>query len=84
MPLVSTVNGFSQLFTDNAVVSISDQVVGVSFPVMLLIIGIVGPMSEEFVFRGMIFEEERLHIVCGGELVIDGINSFVGCCDVVI
>lgn len=55
MPLVSAVNAFSQFFTDNVVVSISDQVVDVSFPLMLFIIGIIGPMSEEFVFRGMIF-----------------------------
>lgn len=55
MPLISAINAFSQLFTENAVVSISDQVVGMPFIVMFLIIGIIGPMSEEFVFRGIIF-----------------------------
>ncbi|MCM1262337.1 MAG: CPBP family intramembrane metalloprotease [Butyrivibrio sp.] len=54
-PLTSLINSISMLFVDNAVDAISDRVLGMPFPVMLFFIGILGPFSEEFVFRGIIF-----------------------------
>lgn len=55
MPLVTAVNAFSQLFTKNAVMEISGDVLSLPLLPMLLIIGILGPFNEEFVFRGLIY-----------------------------
>lgn len=55
MPLVTCANLFSQLFTKNEVIGISDAVLELPMLPMILIIGVFGPFSEEFVFRGMIY-----------------------------
>lgn len=55
MPLVTVLNALSLFFTDNAVASMQGDILGVSFPVMLFMIGIFGPFCEEFVFRGILY-----------------------------
>ncbi|MDD6811944.1 MAG: type II CAAX endopeptidase family protein [Lachnospiraceae bacterium] len=55
MPLVTAVNAISMLFVDNTVNAMSGDILQISFPVMLFLIGIFGPFCEEFVCRGMIF-----------------------------
>lgn len=55
MPLVAVLNALSMLFADNAMASLQRQFLDTSFPAMLLMIGIVGPFCEEFVFRGVIY-----------------------------
>lgn len=55
MPLTSAINTISMLFVDNAVNAISDDVLQMPFLVMLFMIGIFAPFSEEFIFRGIIF-----------------------------
>lgn len=55
MPLVTVLNALSMFFTDNAVVAMQDDIVGVPFVVMWLLIGVYGPFCEEFVFRGMLY-----------------------------
>lgn len=59
MPLVTAVNAFSQLFTTNEVINISDRILELPLWIMVLIIGILGPFSEEFVFRGLIYRNLR-------------------------
>lgn len=59
MPLGTCANLFSQLFTKNEVVGISEDIVDLPFIVVLLIVGILGPFSEEFIFRGIIFRGLR-------------------------
>ncbi len=54
-PLIVTVNAFSMIFSDNAVMGISNEVLAQPFLVMVMLMGIFGPFSEEFVFRGVIF-----------------------------
>lgn len=54
MPLTSAINYISMLFVDNAVNAISEDVLQMPFLIMLFMIGIFGPFSEEFVFRGII------------------------------
>lgn len=56
MPLTSALNSISMLFVDNAVNAISDDVLQMPFLVMLFMIGIFAPFSEEFIFRGIIFK----------------------------
>lgn len=55
MPLTSAINYISMLFVDNAVNAISGDVLKMPFGVMLFLIAIFGPFSEEFIFRGIIF-----------------------------
>lgn len=54
-PMATAINAISMLFVDNAVNSISGEVLQMPFPVMLFMIAGLGPLSEEFVFRGIIF-----------------------------
>ncbi|WP_342757189.1 type II CAAX endopeptidase family protein [Kineothrix sedimenti] len=56
MPLTTVINAVSMLFVDNTVVAISGDILEIPFFVMLLIIGIIGPFSEELVFRGIIYQ----------------------------
>lgn len=56
MPLTSLINMISMLFVDNTVVAISGEVLEVPFLIMLFIIGIFGPFSEELVFRGIVYQ----------------------------
>lgn len=55
MPMSTALNAISMLFVDNTVNAISGDVLQMPFPVMLFMMGIFGPFSEEFVFRGIIF-----------------------------
>ena len=59
MPLVTVVNAISMLFVDNTVVAISSEILALPFPVALLIIAVVGPCSEEFVFRGIMYHSYK-------------------------
>ena len=59
MPLVTVVNAISMLFVDNTVISMSSEILAVPYPVALLMIAVIGPFSEEFVFRGIIFQSYK-------------------------
>lgn len=58
-PLIVTVNAFSMIFSENAVMQVSDEVLKQPYLLMVSIMGILGPFSEEFVFRGVIFGSLR-------------------------
>lgn len=59
MPLVTVVNAISMLFVENTVVSMSDEVLEMPFLMMFLMMAVLGPFSEEFVFRGVVFNSYR-------------------------
>ena len=59
MPLVTVVNAISMLFVENTVVSISGEILQMPFIVMFLMMAVLGPFSEEFVFRGIMFHGYR-------------------------
>lgn len=59
IPLVVVLNALSMFFADNAMESLQGYIAGASFPIMLFMIGIVGPFCEEFVFRGVIYRVYR-------------------------
>ena len=59
MPLITVVNAITMLFVDNTVVAISSEILALPFPVSLLIIAMIGPFSEEFVFRGIMYHSYR-------------------------
>ena len=55
MPAIIAVNAFSMLFVDNEVAGIQSYMLSVPWWQILLMVGIIGPVSEEFVFRGVIY-----------------------------
>lgn len=55
MPAIIAVNAFSMLFVDNEVAGLQSYMLSVPWWQILLIVGIIGPVSEEFVFRGVIY-----------------------------
>ena len=59
MPLVTVVNAISMLFVDNTVVAMSSDILAVPFPAAFFMIAMFGPFSEEFVFRGIVFNGYR-------------------------
>ncbi|RKI78036.1 CPBP family intramembrane metalloprotease [bacterium 0.1xD8-71] len=59
MPLVTVLNAFSMFFAENAVASMHGDILGISFPVMWLLIGVYGPFCEEFVFRGVLYSSYK-------------------------
>lgn len=56
MPLTTLINALSMLFVENTVVAISGDILEIPFFVMLFIIGVLGPFSEELIFRGIIYQ----------------------------
>lgn len=55
MPAIIAVNAFSMLFVDNEVAGLQSYMLSVPWWPILLMVGIIGPVSEEFVFRGVIY-----------------------------
>lgn len=55
MPAIIAVNAFSMLFVDNEVAGLQSYMLSVPWWQILLMVGIIGPASEEFVFRGVIY-----------------------------
>ena len=55
MPAIIAVNAFSMLFVDNEVAGLQSYMLSVPWWQILLMVGVIGPVSEEFVFRGVIY-----------------------------
>lgn len=56
MPLVTLINMISMCFVDNAVAAVSGEILDTPFLVIFTLMGILGPMSEELVCRGIIYQ----------------------------
>lgn len=54
-PLIIVVNAISMLFVDNAANEISQALMGIPYGISLLVVGIIGPVNEEFIFRGVVY-----------------------------
>lgn len=65
MPLIMLVNMISMLFVDNAVNDMIGMILSMPALLMIFLIGVFGPVSEEFVFRGVIYHSYR----CKGRIV---------------
>ena len=73
MPLITVVNAITMLFVDNTVIAISSDILALPFPVSLLIIAMIGPFSEEFVFRGIMYHSYRKDGNALGAVVLSGL-----------
>lgn len=61
MPLTTLINAISMLFVDNTVMALSNQILGVTFPVMLFFMAVVPAFCEETLFRGVVYGGYRKH-----------------------
>jgi len=61
MPLTTLLNAISMLFVDNTVMALSEQILGVAFPVMLFFMAVVPAFCEETMFRGIVYGGYRKH-----------------------
>ena len=55
MPLVTLINMISMCFVDNVVAAVSGEILDTPFFVIFTLMGILGPMSEELVCRGIVY-----------------------------
>ena len=56
MPLITVVNMISQLFVSNAANQIGIALAGTPAWLIILVVGILGPMNEEFIYRGVFYQ----------------------------
>lgn len=55
LPITTVINAVSMLFVDNTVAQMSGLVLQLPMLLMVLLMGVLGPLSEEMIFRGMVF-----------------------------
>jgi membrane protease YdiL (CAAX protease family) len=72
-PLVAFVNSISMLFVENTVTAISDDVLAMPMWIMILSIGILGPLVEEVVFRGVILQSYQRTGRIVGSIVLSSV-----------
>lgn len=59
MPLITLINMVSQLFVSNAANQIGAALAGTPAWLIVLVVGILGPMNEEFIYRGIFYQSYR-------------------------
>ena len=59
MPLITVVNMISQLFVENEVTQLASRMLDIPGWLMILVIGVFGPINEEFLFRGTFYGSYR-------------------------
>ncbi len=59
IPLITVVNVISQLFVSNAANQIGVALAGTPAWLIILVVGILGPMNEEFIYRGVFYQSYR-------------------------
>lgn len=59
MPLIMVVNMISMLFVENEANQIVGAMTGVPGWLIILVVGILGPMNEEFLYRGIFYHSYR-------------------------
>lgn len=59
MPLITVVNMISQLFVSNAANQIGIALAETPAWLIILVVGILGPMNEEFIYRGVFYQGYR-------------------------
>ena len=72
-PLVAFVNSVSMLFVENTVTAISSDVLAMPMWIMVLSIGILGPLVEEVVFRGVILQSYQRTGRIVGSIVLSSV-----------
>lgn len=69
MPLITFINVLSMLFSKNMVMDLSAEMASNSFLLNLVLMAVVPAISEEFVFRGVLFHTYRKSSVLYGAVI---------------
>ncbi|MFA9376721.1 MAG: lysostaphin resistance A-like protein [Lachnotalea sp.] len=69
MPLITFVNALSMLYSENIVTNLSSEMTGNPFLVNLILMAVIPAISEEFVFRGVLFHTYRKSSVLYGAII---------------
>jgi CAAX protease family protein len=72
MPLITFINATTMLFSQNVVMTLTQEMSGNPFIINLILMAVIPAISEEFVFRGVLFHTYRKSSVLYG-IVISGI-----------
>lgn len=62
MPLTSLLNAISQTVSTNVVMELTNEMVQYPFIVTWLLVGLLGPVVEELICRGIIYEGYKKHV----------------------
>lgn len=69
MPLITFINAISMLFAQNRVMELSTEMAGNSLFINLILMAVLPAISEEFVFRGVLFHTYRKSSVLYGAII---------------
>ncbi len=69
MPLITFINALSMLLSENAVTSLTNEMKGNSLLLNLILMAVIPALSEEFVFRGVLFHTYRKSSVLYGAIL---------------
>lgn len=73
LPLIILVNAISMLFVENEVNQMMESMINLPALLMIFLIGVLGPLNEEFVFRGVIYHSYRSKGRIIGGMVLSGV-----------
>ena len=73
MPAIIAVNAFSMLFVDIEVAGLQSYMLSVPWWQILLMVGIIGPVSEEFVIRGVIYHGYKTSLRFVGSMLLSAL-----------
>lgn len=69
MPLITFINALSMLVSQNALTSLTNEMAGNSLLLNLILMAVIPALSEEFVFRGVLFHTYRKSSVLYGAIL---------------
>lgn len=73
LPLIMLVNAISMLFVENEVNNMMESMINLPALPVIFMVGVLGPLNEEFVFRGVIYHSYRAKGRLIGGMVLSGV-----------
>ena len=73
MPLTSLLNAISQMISTNVVLELTNEMIQYPFIVTWLLVGVLGPVVEELICRGIIYEGYKIHVSPVKAMIISGL-----------
>lgn len=73
LPLIMLVNAISLLFVENEVNNMMESMINLPALLVIFLVGVLGPVNEEFVFRGVIYHSYRSKGRIIGGMILSGV-----------